>query len=1702
VRALMSSANVPKLKKKAADFEAKKQFDRALSLYIQLLEEAGRDLDDADLQLFNRVGDLLQRQGNMSEALAYYEKAVDMYAERGFLNNAIALCNKILRQSPARTAVYYKLGKISANKGFKSDAKKNFLEYADRMQKSGHVDEAFRALKEFADLCPDQDDIRLMLAEWLNKENRKSEAIEQLETLYNKLEAEGRAAEARATIDRIKAIDPDVVPRQSGAWPVQKSNDLVFLDLGAEEAPLARRNAAPASEPTSPAAEPQRPQVPRVAALEGLTLTFIPDEDEGVVVEPPAVVEGFEATGTGSTSAVPTTAEEVEALLGLQPTASSEAAPADVGSLLEGDANDWASPSEPIPLLAGLESPRISLSGAHPSMAPLLDQPPMSGQEFAQLPLVEDRAPALPRPVSAHDLAIPSDLPLLPMGEPPIDLLRVMETPLASAAIPDLDAASLATIDLTALPPVGESIDTPASGEVVTGSPSPFEGEVSRRTPVTAEFPMVPPDAGPNELARETESPAGSAAAAADGAADEGDAPAGLAEAAPGVAADEPATRERDTADLIAQDDTGRVTDEILVVPSEEIDEETKRSLRLEFALDGDETPDAWVEAAMGARDDFRFDRLLTPLGMAAISDGADSAPPAPPAPPATEVEPLDLVECVTVESVSPDQTGGASDEIQASLAIDSEVETLELDLPPDLPAAGFADASPLLSREGVLDVALDIPGSLSDDAGAPLLELDVLGVDPAGETSSLEMPLLDLDVAGDETPGYQGSLAGVGDALTPEIDLLDELTPPFMRHDAEDFAPSGVVPVDSTRDEERAPASARVEEGEETVESDSTDWERTIDDVGHAPHEVAVGAGAPEPGLPEALDTERNGPDAVTLESVIPEFGHSLEADEEELASEIDAVGRHVEGDTRDEDGAERESGDLHAIPPERLGSALDVSALRASIEGRDRDVTPRTAEALDDAQVEAAFRDVAADLPLIDVGRTDEETPPSIDIEPLDLSSLSTPDFLAEPPGFGAEQESIEEFVPEPTLAPDTLESDEWPADAAPEVLIDGEWRDEHVGGLVSGEVGVITHRPDGGAGRQPPRFDDLSAALLWPGPEPSRDAGVEVGSSSAGVGQGEGFMARMHTPRSTLSLGGIDAQLRRRLELDPANHAIRRQLGEALLDQGERDAGLEELEIAMRGFEVIGDLEGARTVAEVVLRVIPTSVRHHQKRVEYAVRSNDRVRLVEAYVELADSLFRSGEPDKARVVYSRVLELSPGNGRARFALGLLTAEPEPRTASLPTTSDPSPAFADVTDDSAAPDEPALPTPRTPGFVHVTTIFEQGVASPSAAPFVAPTTGEVEVVRDDTLSDMLSRRSVTPVSEQDTAAAAESALAVGAALAAGAEFTESTQEASAPIVHSQSDQVEQGATDGPDASDDVGVEPFPAASLDEEIDAAFAAPPIVESGSDPSLAGTSAVDEYDFAGTPPLGAAALATPFIAGSQIPSSPTPLPGDKRDSATSTPAPHGAPPQTPRERESPLAQPVEPSRAAASSPSQPTGGDDDFVDLGSWLRDDEPVRSTRMVAEEAAPTGDEKADFDEMLRRFKQGVAANVDEEDYASHYDLGVAYKEMGLMDEAIAEFQKSLRGDAHRVRSYEALGQCFVEKGQLQVALTLLKRAVETQGTDDQQLVGVLYLLGYASEVMARHADALSYYQRVFAVDIEFRDVAQRVAAMEHLSQ
>ena len=862
-------ADILKLKKKAADFEAKKQMDKALATYREMIDVYERgDEDPIDIPLYNRVGDLLQKAGSLPEAVSIWERAVDHYAEGGFYNPAIALCNKILRQSPGRAVVYYKLGKISAEKGFKGDARQNFLEYASRMQKAGNLDEAFRALKEFADLVPDQDDVRIMLADQLVKADRKAEAIEQLQIAYTELTRADKQADADAVADKMRAIDPTVEPKSGDGGSASKSGGLVFLDLGGP-APAARQSRHGWQ---TPAAEQKR----ATKAVQGLDLI-----DMGRDVPPapakPAAELAIEATATVEKSQ----AVLRKSITGLETTSLVEAEPV------------AATPSATADRLPGL------IDTAAPDL-PILDLSPAAAPDLPMLDLSPAAAP---------------DLPMLDLSSAAAPDLQIIEPPSASASdLPLLDPSEMPAPDLSIL-----------------------------------EMPSAP------------------------------------------------------------------------------------------------------------SRDD-------TPLQ-------------------------------VTAEHLVP------------------------------------ADLQPFGER--------DLP-------------------------------------------------------LTTERRIPDPL------------------PLDGVRS---------------TVVQSS-------------------------------------------------DFGAFGAVDDEKESQQFGGF------------------------------SSLDV------------------------------------------------ESSEGVHSLPLDESYVDLPASLVEAPSL-------------------------------------------------------------------PP----------------------------------------LSRPSSVVLANSVDL-LRDRTAAAPEDWGLRRQFAEALLDDGKRSEGTAELEVALAGYERDGDLDTAASIAEEIVRLAPDVIRYHQKRVEFAFRANDRMRLAEAYVELADALVKDGQAPKARVVYQRVLEISPDDIRAQAALETIADAPIPE-----------------------------PTP-------------------------------------------VPRRSTTAV--------------------------------------------------------------------------------------------------------------------------------------------------------------------KRAQAAAPAKSRPAEEEFVSLGDWLRDEEEPKSTRMVVEEKEPTGDEQADFADMLRKFKKGVSDNVDDEDHEAHYDLGVAYKEMGLLDEAISEFQKSLRGTANRVRAIEALGGCFLEKQQLPVAATILQRALAEPGVRDDSLIGVLYLLGTISEELHLFPDAKRYYERVFAVDIQFRDVGDRLNAVE----
>ncbi len=193
-------------------------------------------------------------------------------------------------------------------------------------------------------------------------------------------------------------------------------------------------------------------------------------------------------------------------------------------------------------------------------------------------------------------------------------------------------------------------------------------------------------------------------------------------------------------------------------------------------------------------------------------------------------------------------------------------------------------------------------------------------------------------------------------------------------------------------------------------------------------------------------------------------------------------------------------------------------------------------------------------------------------------------------------------------------------------------------------------------------------------------------------------------------------------------------------------------------------------------------------------------------------------------------------------------------------------------------------------------------------------------------------------------------------------------------------------------------------------------------------------------------------------------------------------------------------PPAPESAAPPPPPRTKRPTPSYVNLSDILHDEDEPKSARMTIGEPKQTGDQEADFRHILQEFRDGIEKTIPMDDADSHFDLGIAFREMGLIDDAIAEFQIASRSRLKRVESIEALGGCFLDKQEPAVARTLLLRALDDPSVahGDDTLRGVLYLLGLASEALGAREDGLRYYQRVYAVDIRFRDVAARIQTLQ----
>ena len=160
---------------------------------------------------------------------------------------------------------------------------------------------------------------------------------------------------------------------------------------------------------------------------------------------------------------------------------------------------------------------------------------------------------------------------------------------------------------------------------------------------------------------------------------------------------------------------------------------------------------------------------------------------------------------------------------------------------------------------------------------------------------------------------------------------------------------------------------------------------------------------------------------------------------------------------------------------------------------------------------------------------------------------------------------------------------------------------------------------------------------------------------------------------------------------------------------------------------------------------------------------------------------------------------------------------------------------------------------------------------------------------------------------------------------------------------------------------------------------------------------------------------------------------------------------------------------------------------------------QPVSEEDMIASKGKSHNELKEVFDE----FRAELGELEEDEDVETHYNLGIAYREMDLVEEAISEFQKVAKmvqnGKSFRyaMQCYTLLGLCFMGRGEPKIAAMWYKRALAMPNLDHESVLALLYDLGVAQENGGDPAAALDSFKQVYALNIDYRDVAGRIAEL-----
>jgi tetratricopeptide (TPR) repeat protein len=197
----------------------------------------------------------------------------------------------------------------------------------------------------------------------------------------------------------------------------------------------------------------------------------------------------------------------------------------------------------------------------------------------------------------------------------------------------------------------------------------------------------------------------------------------------------------------------------------------------------------------------------------------------------------------------------------------------------------------------------------------------------------------------------------------------------------------------------------------------------------------------------------------------------------------------------------------------------------------------------------------------------------------------------------------------------------------------------------------------------------------------------------------------------------------------------------------------------------------------------------------------------------------------------------------------------------------------------------------------------------------------------------------------------------------------------------------------------------------------------------------------------------------------------------------------------------------PEGPAVASPPVAQASGSHIEEAMAKAKSEGPVQSQAPAAEIAHTASGNVDELSEVFQEFRAELGEMEEQEqaeDLETHYNLGIAYREMGLLDEAIGEFQKVAKAvqDGHPFRyamqCCTLLGLTFTDKSEPKIAALWYQRALALPGLEQETVIALKYDLAMAEEQAGNINAALDSFRQVYAMNIDYRDVSDRISALQ----